>query len=155
MKRISRNLTAAALASSLALAGATAANAEENNTTNPDSVTNTATNTDGDNAKDGGTKDEGAGDGTKNDGTKDEGAGDGTENDGTKDEGADDDKNPGQTNPDENKEKSSFDDFKAKLSSEEGKPTDLGIAAIVVGVLGALAAVVPAAAQALGIKLPF
>ena len=30
MKRISRNLTAAALASSLALAGATAANAEEN-----------------------------------------------------------------------------------------------------------------------------
>ncbi|WP_246819145.1 hypothetical protein, partial [Corynebacterium sp. HMSC072A04] len=56
---------------------------------------------------------------------------------------------------DTNKEKSSFDDIKAKLSSEEGKPTDLGIAAIVLGVLGAIAAAVPAAAKALNIKLPF
>lgn len=41
------------------------------------------------------------------------------------------------------------------LSSEDGKPSGLGIAAIVIGVLGALAAIVPNAARALGIKLPF
>ena len=41
------------------------------------------------------------------------------------------------------------------LSSEDGKPSGLGIAAIVIGVLGALAAVAPHAARALGIKLPF
>lgn len=56
---------------------------------------------------------------------------------------------------DKNKDKSSFDGIKDALSSEDGKPTDLGIAAIVIGVLGALAAIVPNAARALGIKLPF
>lgn len=101
MKRISRNLTAAALTGALALAGVTAAHAEEASSQYTSS------------SEQGG----------------DNGSSDG--------------------------DKSSFDDFKDKLSSEDGKPTDLGIAAIVLGVLGALAAISPAAAQTLGINLPF
>lgn len=52
-------------------------------------------------------------------------------------------------------ESSSFDE---ELSSEDGEPTDLGIAAIiaaVLGVVGAIAAVAPSVAKSLGIKLPF
>ncbi|KHO30028.1 hypothetical protein [Corynebacterium minutissimum] len=54
---------------------------------------------------------------------------------------------------DGNKDKKSS--IEGALSSEDGKPSGLGIAAIVIGVLGALAAIVPNAARALGIKLPF
>ena len=68
-------------------------------------------------------------------------------------ENGDDDESEG--DKDKNKDKSSFDGIKDALSSEDGKPTDLGIAAIVIGVLGALAAIIPNAARALGIKLPF
>ena len=68
-------------------------------------------------------------------------------------ENGDDDESEG--DKDKNKDKSSFDGIKDALSSKDGKPTDLGIAAIVIGVLGALAAIVPNAARALGIKLPF
>lgn len=68
-------------------------------------------------------------------------------------ENGDDDESEG--DKDKNKDKSSFDGIKDALSSEDGKPTDLGIAAIVIGVLGALAAIVPNATRALGIKLPF
>ncbi|OFN34239.1 hypothetical protein [Corynebacterium sp. HMSC072A04] len=52
-------------------------------------------------------------------------------------------------------ESSSFDEA---LSSKDGEPTDLGIAAIVtavLGVIGAIAAVAPNVAKSLGIKLPF
>lgn len=52
-------------------------------------------------------------------------------------------------------ESSSFDE---SLSSADGEPTDLGIAAIiaaVLGVVGAIAAVAPSVAKSLGIKLPF
>lgn len=52
-------------------------------------------------------------------------------------------------------ESSSFDE---ELSSEDGEPTDLGIAAIiaaVLGVVGAITAVAPSVAKSLGIKLPF
>ena len=73
-----------------------------------------------------------------------------TDNDGG---GSEDDETDG--DDDKNKDKSSFDGIKDALSSKDGKPTDLGIAAIVIGVLGALAAIVPNAARALGIKLPF
>lgn len=111
MKRISRNLTAAALAGALTLTGLTAANAEEPNTQTGSSITSN--------------------EGKGNQGSSNEG-----------DQGSSD------------KDGSSA-DLKGKLSSEDGKPTDLGIAAIVLGVLGALAAVGPAAAQALGINLPF
>ena len=90
----------------------------------------------------------------ENPGTPDDGKKPGTPDDGKNPGTPDDGKKPG-NDGDDNKEKSSFDDFKSKLSSEEGKPTDLGIAAIVLGVLGAIAAVAPAAAKALGIKLPF
>ena len=162
MKRISRNLTAAALASSLALAGATAANAEENtDVTVNDAINaiteagNTDTTTDTEN---GGT--EGDNETTPGEGETTPGDDETTPGEGETTPG--DDENPGEgekpgddEKPGENKEKSSFDDIKAKLSSEEGKPTDLGIAAIVLGVLGAIAAAVPAAAQALNIKLPF
>ena len=113
MKRISRNLTAAALAGALTLTGLTAANAADTNPQNSSSIT--------------------AGEDKGDQGSSDKGK-------------------PGDQGK---KDKSSFDDLKGKLSSKEGKPTDLGIAAIVLGVLGALAAVGPAAAQALGINLPF
>lgn len=52
-------------------------------------------------------------------------------------------------------ESSSFDE---SLSSADGEPTNLGIAAIiaaVLGVVGAIAAVAPSVAKSLGIKLPF
>lgn len=114
MKRISRNLTAAALTGALALAGVTAANAEESNTQTGSSITSN----------------EGKGDqGSSNEG--DQGSSDKGDKDG------------------------SSADLKGKLSSEDGKPTDLGIAVIVLGVVGALAAAAPAAAQALGVNLPF
>ena len=164
MKRISRNLTAAALASSLALAGATAANAEENTELNGDNLVDAVLTTnenndtvngeaEGDNA--GKTEGEAGDNAGKTEGEKQPGndkqPGKGDTN---KEPGkGDTNKEPGKG--DTNKEKSSFDDIKAKLSSEEGKPTDLGIAAIVLGVLGAIAAAVPAAAKALNIKLPF
>lgn len=55
----------------------------------------------------------------------------------------------------EPKESSSLDE---QLSSADGEPTDLGIAAIVAAVLsvvGAIAAIAPGVAKSLGIKLPF
>lgn len=111
MKRISRNLTAAALAGTLTLTGLTAANAEEPNTQTGSSITS---------------------------------------NEGKGDQGSSNEGDQGSSDKD-----GSSADLKGKLSSEDGKPTDLGIAAIVLGVVGALAAIGPAAAQALGIKLPF
>lgn len=121
MKRISRNLTAAALTGALTLAGVTAVHAEE--ASSQDTNNSSSAGTEGNNGSSEQGGDNGSSDGDKGDKNKD-----------------------GQ---------SSFDDFKGKLSSEDGKPTDLGIAAIVLGILGALAAVGPAAAQALGINLPF
>ena len=64
-----------------------------------------------------------------------------------------DDANSDKDKDDQNKDKKSS--FKDALSSEDGKPSGLGIAAIVISVLGALAAAAPHAARALGIKLPF
>ena len=104
---------------------------------------------DTDNDGGGSEDDETDGDDESDDNTGDdesEGGDDGADND-------DDDESEG--DDDKNKDKSSFDGIKDALSSEDGKPTDLGIAAIVIGVLGALAAIVPNAARALGIKLPF
>ena len=200
MKRISRNLTAAALASSLTMAGVAAASAEENTELNGNNLvdtvmTATENGTEGENGagetgktETGKTEGEnGAGETGKTEGEN--GAGEtgktetgkteGGKTEGGKTEGGKTDgenskdpivpiktpaegnnkkptgeNKPGNNNAD-NKEKSSFDDFKAKLSSEDGKPTKLGIAGIVIGVLGAIAAAVPAAAQALNIKLPF
>ncbi|KKO77460.1 hypothetical protein WU87_11700 [Corynebacterium minutissimum] len=155
MKRISRNLTAAALASSLALAGATAANAEENTELNGDNLVDAVLTTNENNdTVNGEAEGDNAG---KTEGEAGDNAG---KTEGEKQPGNDKQPGKGDTNKepgkgDTNKEKSSFDDIKAKLSSEEGKPTDLGIAAIVLGVLGAIAAAVPAAAKALNIKLPF
>ena len=166
MKRISRNLTAAALASSLTMAGVAAASAEENTELNGNNLVDTVMT-----ATENGTEGEnGAGETGKTEGSKTEtGKTEGGKTDGenSKDpivpikapaEGNNKkptgENKPGNNNAD-NKEKSSFDDFKAKLSSEDGKPTKLGIAGIVIGVLGAIAAAVPAAAQALNIKLPF
>ena len=77
------------------------------------------------------------------------------ESEGGDDDADNDDDDESEGDDDKNKDKSSFDSIKDALSSEDGKPTDLGIAAIVIGVLGALAAIVPNAARALGIKLPF
>ena len=64
-----------------------------------------------------------------------------------------DDADSGKDKDDQNKDKKSS--FKDALSSEDGKPSGLGIATIVISVLGALAAAAPHAARALGIKLPF
>ena len=166
MKRISRNLTAAALASSLTMAGVAAASAEENTELNGNNLVDTVMT-----ATENGTEGEnGAGETGKTETGKTEGGkteGGKTDGENSKDpivpiktpaEGNNKkptgENKPGNNNAD-NKEKSSFDDFKAKLSSEDGKPTKLGIAGIVIGVLGAIAAAVPAAAQALNIKLPF
>ena len=77
------------------------------------------------------------------------------ESEGGDDDADNDDDDESEGDDDKNKDKSSFDGIKDALSSKDGKPTDLGIAAIVIGVLGALAAIVPNAARALGIKLPF
>ena len=205
MKRISRNLTAAALASSLTMAGVAAASAEENTELNGNDLVDavvTAGEAEGEN----GTEEAGEAEGEN--GAEDAGEAEGENGEdpiipinapaeGNDEKPTGENKPTGETKPTgenkptgetkptgenkpgkgenkptgENKpgkgegkpgkdnagkkEKSSFDDFKAKLSSEEGKPTGLGIAAIVVGVLGAIAAAVPAAAQALNIKLPF
>ena len=181
MKRISRNLTAAALASSLTMAGVAAASAEENTELNGNNLvdtvmTATENGTEGENGAgetgktEGGKTETGKTEGGKTEGGKTEGGkteGGKTDGENSKDpivpikapaEGNNKkptgENKPGNNNAD-NKEKSSFDDFKAKLSSEDGKPTKLGIAGIVIGVLGAIAAAVPAAAQALNIKLPF
>ena len=201
MKRISRNLTAAALASSLTMAGVAAASAEENTELNGNNLvdtvmTATENGTEGENGAgetgkteggktetgktEGGKTETGKTETGKTEGGKTEGdKTEGGKTEGGKTEGGKTDgenskdpivpikapaegnnkkptgeNKPGNNNAD-NKEKSSFDDFKAKLSSEDGKPTKLGIAGIVIGVLGAIAAAVPAAAQALNIKLPF
>ena len=117
----------------------------------------------GDDDADNDDESEGGDDGADNDETdgddESEGGDDDADNDDESeggDDGADnDDDDESEGDDDKNKDKSSFDSIKDALSSEDGKPTDLGIAAIVIGVLGALAAIVPNAARALGIKLPF
>ena len=183
MKRISRNLTAAALASSLSLAGVAAASAEENTEPNATDLVdaivkadetgktetgktegeNGAGKTEGENGKTEGENGAGKTEGEKP-GNNENKPGN-NENKPGKDDankpgnnenkpGKDDANKPGKDDANK-KEKSSFDDIKSKLSSEDGKPTKLGIAGIVAGVLAAIAAVVPAAAQALNIKLPF
>ena len=91
---------------------------------------------------------------TDGDDESDDNTGD-DESEGGDDDADNDDDDESEGDDDKNKDKSSFDGIKDALSSEDGKPTDLGIAAIVIGVLGALAAIVPNAARALGIKLPF
>ena len=151
MKRISRNLTAAALASSLSLAGVAAASAEENTEPNATDLVDAivkADETGKTETETGKTETEGG----KTETGKTEG-----ENGAGKTEGEKPGNNENKPGKDDanKKEKSSFDDIKSKLSSEDGKPTKLGIAGIVAGVLAAIAAVVPAAAQALNIKLPF
>ena len=117
--------------------------------------------TDGDDESDDNTGDdesEGGDDDADND-DESEGGDDDADNDdeseGGDDDADNDDDDESEGDDDKNKDKSSFDSIKDALSSEDGKPTDLGIAAIVIGVLGALAAIVPNAARALGIKLPF
>lgn len=116
--------------------------------------------TDGDDESDGNTGGDDESDGNTGGDDESEGGDDDADNDdeseggdGDDSENGDDDESEG--DKDKNKDKSSFDGIKDALSSKDGKPTDLGIAAIVIGVLGALAAIVPNAARALGIKLPF
>lgn len=69
-----------------------------------------------------------------------------------KDDNKDNEEQPSDDKDGNKDKKSSLEDA---LSSEDGKPSGLGIAAIVISVLGALAAAAPHAARALGIKLPF
>ena len=64
-----------------------------------------------------------------------------------------DDADAGKDGDDQNKDKKSS--FKDALSSEDGKPSTLGIVAIVGGVLAAIAAAFPFVKDALNIKLPF
>ena len=64
-----------------------------------------------------------------------------------------DDADAGKGGDDQNKDKKSS--FKDALSSEDGKPSTLGIVAIVGGVLAAIAAAFPFVKDALNIKLPF
>lgn len=109
-------------------------------------------NTGGNDDADNDDESEGGDDDADND-DESEGGDDADNGDDEDSENGDDDESEG--DKDKNKDKSSFDGIKDALSSEDGKPTDLGIAAIVIGVLGALAAIVPNAARALGIKLPF
>ena len=105
---------------------------------------------DADSGKDGGDADSGKDkDGDDADSGKDK---DGDDADSGKDKDGDD-ADSGKDKDDQNKDKKSS--FKDALSSEDGKPSGLGIAAIVISVLGALAAAAPHAARALGIKLPF
>ncbi|OFN34312.1 hypothetical protein [Corynebacterium sp. HMSC072A04] len=111
-------------------------------------------NTGGDDDADNDDESEGGDDDADNDDESEGDGGDDADNGDDEDsENGDDDESEG--DKDKNKDKSSFDGIKDALSSKDGKPTDLGIAAIVIGVLGALAAIVPNAARALGIKLPF
>ncbi len=63
------------------------------------------------------------------------------------------DADAGKDKGDQNKDKKSS--FKDALSSEDGKPSTLGIFAIVGGVLAAIAAAFPFVKDALNIKLPF
>ena len=175
MKRISRNLTAAALASSLTMAGVAAASAEENNELNSNDLVDAIVKADETGKTEGGKTETGKTEG-ENGAGKTEGENGKTETGKTEGEkpGKTEGEKPGnnetkpgkgETKPgkgegNEDKDKSSIkdikaEDIKAKLSSEDGKPTKLGIAGIVAGVLAAIAAVVPAAAQALNIKLPF
>ena len=65
----------------------------------------------------------------------------------------DGDADAGKDKGDQNKDKKSS--FKDALSSEDGKPSTLGIFAIVGGVLAAIAAAFPFVKDALNIKLPF
>ena len=88
----------------------------------------------------------------KDDADKD---GDDTDKDG-KDDADKDGKDDADSDDDKDgKNKGKQSSLEDALSSEDGKPSGLGIAAIVISVLGALAAVAPHAARALGIKLPF
>ncbi|OFT59944.1 hypothetical protein [Corynebacterium sp. HMSC05E07] len=64
-----------------------------------------------------------------------------------------DDADAGKGGDDQNKDKKSS--IKDALSSEDGKPSTLGIVAIVGGVLAAIAAAFPFVKDALNIKLPF
>lgn len=114
---------------------------------------NTDTDKDGDDTdKDGNDADEDGddkdkdGDDTDKDGDDKDKDGDDADKDGD-DADSDDDK--------DGKNKGKQSSLEDALSSEDGKPSGLGIAAIVISVLGALAAVAPHAARALGIKLPF
>ncbi|WP_293777580.1 hypothetical protein [uncultured Corynebacterium sp.] len=108
--------------------------------------------TDGDDESDGNT---GGDDDADNDDESEGGDGGDDADNGDDEDSENGDGDESEGDKDKNKDKSSFDGIKDALSSEDGKPTDLGIAAIVIGVLGALAAIVPNAARALGIKLPF
>ena len=69
------------------------------------------------------------------------------------DAGSNEDGDDDKDNDDQNKDKKSS--FKDALSSEDGKPSTLGIVAIVGGVLAAIAAAFPFVKDALNIKLPF
>ena len=82
----------------------------------------------------------------------------GSESDKREDDDADAGKDKGDADAgkdkgDQNKDKKSS--FKDALSSEDGKPSTLGIFAIVGGVLAAIAAAFPFVKDALNIKLPF
>ena len=166
MKRISRNLTAAALASSLSLAGVAAASAEENTEPNATDLVDAIVKADETGTTEGGKTEGGKTETGKTEGEKPgKTEGEKPGNNETKPGNNETKPGKGETKPgkgegNEDKDKSSIkdikaEDIKAKLSSEDGKPTKLGIAGIVAGVLAAIAAVVPAAAQALNIKLPF
>ncbi|WP_262347229.1 hypothetical protein [Corynebacterium aurimucosum] len=112
-------------------------------------------NTGGDDDADNDDESEGGDDDADNDDESEGGDGGDDADNGDDEDSENGDGDESEGDKDKNKDKSSFDGIKNALSSEDGKPTDLGIAAIVIGVLGALAAIVPNAARALGIKLPF
>ena len=85
---------------------------------------------------------------------KDKGDADAGKDKGDTDAGKDKgDADAGKDKGDQNKDKKSS--FKDALSSEDGKPSTLGIFAIVGGVLAAIAAAFPFVKDALNIKLPF
>ena len=85
---------------------------------------------------------------------KDKGDADAGKDKGDADAGKDKgDADAGKDKGDQNKDKKSS--FKDALSSEDGKPSTLGIFAIVGGVLAAIAAAFPFVKDALNIKLPF
>ncbi|QRP60298.1 hypothetical protein [Corynebacterium minutissimum] len=123
---------------------------EDDDSDSEDDSNNDAADKDGDDAdKDGKDDADKDGDDADKDG-KDDADKDGDDADSGKDG---DDADSGKDKDDQNKDKKSS--FKDALSSEDGKPSGLGIATIVISVLGALAAAAPHAARALGIKLPF
>ena len=96
-----------------------------------------------------GNNDSGSESDKREDDDTDAGKGDG-DADAGKDKG---DADAGKDKGDQNKDKKSS--FKDALSSEDGKPSTLGIFAIVGGVLAAIAAAFPFVKDALNIKLPF